>query len=83
MKILIYGINYAPELTGIGKYSGEMAQWLAAAGHEAGFLLTPGSLFSPNQSPSTWMRFNVANCGDPALPAFLNRYLESVVRRAS
>ncbi|WP_042301850.1 PLP-dependent aminotransferase family protein [Paraburkholderia kururiensis] len=56
---------------------------LAAAGHEAGFLLTPGSLFSPNQSPSTWMRFNVANCGDPALPAFLNRYLESVVRRAS
>ena len=23
MRILIYGINYAPELTGIGKYSGE------------------------------------------------------------
>jgi len=29
MKILFYGINYSPELTGIGKYSGEMAQWLA------------------------------------------------------
>jgi len=26
---LIYGVNFAPELTGIGKYSGEMAEWLA------------------------------------------------------
>ncbi|CAJ6321670.1 GntR family regulatory protein [Burkholderia pseudomallei] len=56
---------------------------LAAAAHEEGFLLTPGSLFSPQQSPSTWARFNVANCGDPALPAFLGRYLDSVNRRAS
>lgn len=29
MKILIYGINYTPELTGIGKYTGEMGAWLA------------------------------------------------------
>jgi colanic acid biosynthesis glycosyl transferase WcaI len=29
LKVLIYGINYAPELTGIGKYTGEMAPWLA------------------------------------------------------
>jgi len=29
MKVLIYGVNFAPELTGIGKYSGEMAEWLA------------------------------------------------------
>jgi len=34
MRILIYGINYLPEPTGIGKYTGEMAQWLAARGHE-------------------------------------------------
>jgi len=30
MHILIHGINFAPELTGIGKYTGEMAEWLAA-----------------------------------------------------
>ena len=41
MKILIYGINYAPELTGIGKYSGEMAEWLAAAGHEVRVITAP------------------------------------------
>lgn len=34
MKILIYGLNFAPELTGIGKYTGEMAAWLAGRGHE-------------------------------------------------
>ena len=34
MRILIHGINYAPELTGIGKYTGEMAEWLAQRGHE-------------------------------------------------
>jgi len=34
MRILIYGINYTPELTGIGKYTGEMAEWLAANGHD-------------------------------------------------
>jgi DNA-binding transcriptional MocR family regulator len=56
---------------------------LAAAGHEAGFLLTPGSLFSPHQSPTTWMRFNIANCGDPALPALLSNYLEKAARRSA
>ncbi len=63
--------------------TGVDADALAAAGHEDGFLLTPGSLFSPQQSPTTWMRFNVANCADPALSAFLCRYLDSVARRAS
>src|ERR1700738_4201834 len=34
MRILIYSANFAPEPTGIGKYSGEMAAWLAGHGHE-------------------------------------------------
>jgi colanic acid biosynthesis glycosyl transferase WcaI len=33
MRILIYGINYAPELVGVGKYTAEMAKWLADKGH--------------------------------------------------
>lgn len=33
MNVLIYGLNYAPEPTGIGKYTGEMAECLAAQGH--------------------------------------------------
>lgn len=32
-SILIIGINYSPELTGIGKYTGEMGEWLSANGY--------------------------------------------------
>ncbi|HVO33309.1 MAG TPA: WcaI family glycosyltransferase [Elusimicrobiota bacterium] len=41
MNILILGINYAPELTGIGKYTGEMAEWLAANGHRVSVVTAP------------------------------------------
>ncbi|GAB3627438.1 glycosyltransferase WbuB [Pandoraea terrae] len=41
MKILIYGLNYAPELTGIGKYSTEMSEYLAARGHEVRAVCAP------------------------------------------
>lgn len=41
MRILIHGLNYAPELTGIGKYSGEMAEWLAERGHEVRAVVAP------------------------------------------
>ncbi|SPW58022.1 putative glycosyl transferase [Escherichia coli] len=41
MKILVYGINYSPELTGIGKYTGEMVEWLAAQGHEVRVITAP------------------------------------------
>lgn len=34
MKILVYALNYPPEVTGSGKYTGEMAAWLARRGHE-------------------------------------------------
>ncbi|HEV2619159.1 MAG TPA: glycosyltransferase WbuB [Acidobacteriaceae bacterium] len=41
MRILIYGLNYAPELTGIGKYTGEMAVWLAERGHQVRVVTAP------------------------------------------
>ncbi|RME56373.1 colanic acid biosynthesis glycosyltransferase WcaI, partial [Candidatus Parcubacteria bacterium] len=41
MKVLIYAINYAPELTGIGKYTGEMAEWLAERGHQVRAVTAP------------------------------------------
>ncbi len=41
MKILLYGLNYTPEPTGIGKYSGEMAKWLSDATHEVRVIAAP------------------------------------------
>ncbi|WP_372752991.1 WcaI family glycosyltransferase [Mariniflexile sp.] len=39
-RILLIGYNFAPEPTGIGKYSGEMMDWLARQGHECVVLTT-------------------------------------------
>jgi len=41
VKILLYGINFSPELVGIGKYTGEMAAWLASKGHEVRVVTAP------------------------------------------
>ncbi len=41
MRILLHGINYSPELTGIGKYTGEMAEWLSNRGHEVRVVTAP------------------------------------------
>ena len=41
MKVLIYSANFLPEQVGIGKYSGEMAQWLAARGHDVRVITAP------------------------------------------
>jgi colanic acid biosynthesis glycosyl transferase WcaI len=41
MKIVLYSANFAPEPTGVGKYSGEMAAWLAARGHSVRVVAAP------------------------------------------
>jgi len=41
VRILINSINYHPELTGIGKYSGEMADWLTKKGHDIRVVTAP------------------------------------------
>lgn len=40
-RILIVGINYAPENIGTGKYTSEMATWLAAQGHIVRVIAAP------------------------------------------
>jgi colanic acid biosynthesis glycosyl transferase WcaI len=41
VRILIYSANFAPEAVGIGKYSGEMAAWLANQGHALRIVAAP------------------------------------------
>ncbi len=40
-KVLIYSINFSPELTGVGRYTGEIATYLAANGDEVSAVTTP------------------------------------------
>jgi DNA-binding transcriptional MocR family regulator len=42
---------------------------------DQGYLFAPGSLFSPNQLPSTRTRINVATMSDPGILRFLEREL--------
>lgn len=39
-RVLLIGYNYAPEPTGIGKYSGEMMAWLAKNGYDCTVVTT-------------------------------------------
>lgn len=41
MKFLLASLNYSPELTGIGKYNGEMLPWFDKAGDDASVLCAP------------------------------------------
>lgn len=41
MKILIVSMNHSPELTGIGKYVGEMSDWLEKRGAEVRIVTAP------------------------------------------
>jgi colanic acid biosynthesis glycosyl transferase WcaI len=45
-RILVLGINCLPELTGIGKYTGEMVTWFAESGHET--TMVTGFPYYPN-----------------------------------
>lgn len=41
MRLALYSLNFWPELTGVGKYSGEMARWMADRGHEVRVVTAP------------------------------------------
>lgn len=41
MKIMLLSLNYAPELTGIGKFNAELCEWLAARGHAVQVVCAP------------------------------------------
>jgi colanic acid biosynthesis glycosyl transferase WcaI len=71
MKILIHGLNFNPEIVGIGKYTGELAEWLAQSGHEVRVITTPP--YYPNwkvQPPykgwqyktETWQGVKIIRC---------------------
>jgi DNA-binding transcriptional MocR family regulator len=55
---------------------------MAAAGSREGVLCAPGSLFSPTQLPTTWMRVAAATCLNEAAMKFLSRTMARTIARA-
>lgn len=46
---------------------------LAEQAAACGLMLAPGNVFSPNQEPSAWLRFNVAHCDNPLIFTMLSK----------
>ena len=86
MHLLIVGLNFAPELTGIGKYTGEMAAWFAARGHKVSVINTrlyypewkrPPGFAAWTWRSETWQGCQVVRCPlyVPQRPTGLRRIL--------
>lgn len=86
MKIILYGLNFAPERIGIGRYSGEFAEYLAKQNHQVtvicGYPYYPnwkiiGSHNSLLWKTSNWNGIKVIRCPIyvPRKPTALRRSL--------
>lgn len=75
MNFLFIGLNFAPELTGIGKYTGEMAGWLAARGHDVSVVTTrpyyPGWTRTPGLRGWMWERETWRGCRIVRCPLYV------------
>lgn len=66
-------IHHAPAGIFLWAETGRDTSAMTERALQQGLLLAPGSLFSPNQLPSTKMRLNIAAMGDPEVWSFLQR----------
>ncbi|MCX7144222.1 MAG: glycosyltransferase WbuB [Proteobacteria bacterium] len=64
MRILIHGIHFLPDLIGIGRFTGDMAWWLALQGHQVRVVVAPP--FYPEWKVAkgySWWRFTRQKTG--------------------
>jgi colanic acid biosynthesis glycosyl transferase WcaI len=71
MRVLILGLNFHPELTGIGKYTGELAAFLAGKGHAVRVITSPpyyphwqirGGYHAWRYQKETWQGIEIQRC---------------------
>ena len=83
-KILIYGINYTPDLTGIGKYTGEMGAWMAQQGHEVEVITAmpyyPQWQIAPSYKGKLWHTENIAGVKVKRCPLYVPAEITGVSR---
>jgi colanic acid biosynthesis glycosyl transferase WcaI len=86
MHILIVGLNFAPELTGIGKYTGEMAAWFARRGHRITVITSPPYYPSWKVAPEyrswAWQAESWKGCSVIRCPLYVPRRVTGVRRVA-
>jgi colanic acid biosynthesis glycosyl transferase WcaI len=84
LKLLVYGINYFPELTGIGKYTAEMCEWLAARGHSieviTAFPYYPKWKTDENYKGKWWHTERIKNVKVKRCPIYIPKKVTGVSR---
>jgi colanic acid biosynthesis glycosyl transferase WcaI len=84
MKVLLYSANFAPEPTGIGKYSGEMAEWMAGHGHQVRVVAAPPYYpewkVAPGYSAGRYMHRQAGNVEVWHAPIWVPRQLSGLKR---
>ncbi|MBR9867917.1 MAG: glycosyltransferase WbuB [Oceanospirillales bacterium] len=83
MKFLLYSLNYSPELTGIGKYNGELAPSLSSRGVETNVLTAPPYYPDWNISKGFKNRWSTVQCDSVTVfrcPLFVPSKLTTVKR---
>ncbi|GJH13514.1 glycosyltransferase WbuB [Caballeronia novacaledonica] len=72
MKVLMISLNYAPEMTGVGKYSAELAEWLALRGHTIRVITAspyyPEWRVRPGYNPRTYTTERINNVSVTRVP---------------
>lgn len=83
-RVVIYGMNYAPEIAGVGRYSGEIGEHLAASGHDVTVVTTPphypGWRAQDGHSSRRWTSEIVAGARVYRCPLYLHEDMGGVRR---
>ena len=84
MRILIFDINYAPELTGVGKYTGEVGAWLVRQEHEVEVITAmpyyPEWRVHPAYTGAGWFTEVIDGANVHRCPFYVPRKVTSVSR---
>jgi colanic acid biosynthesis glycosyl transferase WcaI len=83
-RIVIYGINYAPEIAGVGRYTGEIGEHFAAEGHDVCVVTAPphypGWKAKDGYSAKRWMKESLAGAQVYRCPLYLNTQMRGFRR---
>ena len=75
-RVVIYGINYAPEIAGVGRYTGDIGSYLAELGHEVTVVTAPphypGWRVQAGRSARGWRSETVQGARVIRCPLYLN-----------
>jgi colanic acid biosynthesis glycosyl transferase WcaI len=84
VKVLILGLNFAPELTGVGRYTADFAAWLSECGHEVRVITAPPYYpewrVRPGYAAAAWRREAIGRVGVLRCPLWLPQAITTLTR---